>query len=157
MNTWRTLLDNAASPFMDENPWHSGHRFCPVAQREYPWAVPILNPIVDLLGFPEVSIDPRNCDSYGGPPYDHGIIIAWNAKTRAAQWGEKEMEASNPNQPSIAVWLGCHENSSCLAQCLPDPKWRIKLHHDRNTFRKRYHSLPEFVARAVQIIRGHPA
>lgn len=143
---WRTLLlDDAITPFLDENPWHSGDRLCPKAQQEYPWAVPILDPIAELLGPPNVSIDPANCDSYGGPPWDHGIIIAWNAKPSTNQWGEKKTEPLDPDQPSIILWLGCHENSSCLARCLPHPKWRIKLHHDENTFRKRYHSLPEFV------------
>jgi len=142
---WRSLLDEAISPFLDENPWHSGHRICPSAMREYPWAVPLLDPVASLLGPPQVSIDPANCDSYGGPPWDHGIIIAWNARPLVTRegWGERDIETIDPDLPSIALWLGCHENASCLGRCLPHPKWRIGLDHD-GTFRDRYHSLPEF-------------
>ena len=67
------------------------------------------------------------------------------------------MSSINPKEPSITLWLGCHENSQCLAQCLPHPKWRIKLLDNDRTFRDRYHSLQEFIDLCLQEILWDPA
>ena len=157
---WRTLLNEALFAFMKDHPqWHDGHRTYPSAMEEYPWLAPRLEPIADFLGSPQISIDPANCDSYGGPPWDHGIIIAWNAETGLTRegWGEREItNPINPKEPSIVLWLTHAENSQCLAQCLPHPKWRIKLEDD-GTFRDRYHSLQEFIDLCLQEILWDPA